>query len=76
MTINLTRIDENLIHPLQLCAQLSLDGEQDPEAREQDGVAPEVLLAAEEPPQVGVERLREMVHNNNIVIRTLQQKCH
>ena len=75
MTINLTRIDENLIHPLQLCAQLSLDGEQDPEAREQDGFAPQVLLAAEEPPQVGVERLSE-VHNNNIVIRTLQHKCH
>ena len=42
----------------QLGAQLPLDGEQDPEAREQDVVAPQVLLAAKEPPQVGVERLR------------------
>ena len=41
-----------ILHLLQLCAQLSLDGEQDLEAREQDGVAPQVLLAAKEPPQV------------------------
>ena len=42
----------------QLSAQLALDGEQDPEAREPDG-AQAVLLAAKEPPPVGVERLRK-----------------
>ena len=39
------------MHDPQLCAQLALDGEQDPEAGEQDGVAPQVLLPPKEPPQ-------------------------
>ena len=35
----------------QLSSQLALDGEQDSEAGEQDGVAPQVLLPPKEPPQ-------------------------